>query len=198
MRNMLMAMTLMWATGVMAAPPATKPATLPATKPAPKQLLSLMNGSVKFLLPAGWIEASKAEDGKSGQYNSPDGLTTISFVVIPQEYPVPLKNDNLKEQMKTFVIKGLTAEFQKHDQEILYGPRSETDDRFYLRIHARIKDGDETLDQIHLYRAMGLDLLMYTAVVKTDQKDQAAAGHAVAVDMALSTVFGPADKKPGK
>ena len=178
----------------LAAPPATKPATKPAA--APKQRFSLMNGAVKFMVPAGWAESQKADDGKSAQYSSPDGVSTISIVVIPQEYPVPLKNDNLKEQMKTFVINGLRRPSSRsaiRRFSTAQGPKPMT---AFICIHARIKDGDETLDQLHLYRAAGLDLLMFTMVVKTDNKDEAAIAHTAGEDIALSTVLGVADKKP--
>jgi hypothetical protein len=89
----------------------------------------------------------------------------------------------------------MKKQFEERKVKMLYGPRSETDDRFLLRIRDREKEKDETLDQVHLYRAAGLDLLMVTTVVQTDKPEEATAFHTTGEDTCLSMVLGTADKK---
>jgi hypothetical protein len=197
---MLVALAVMMAGPALAAPPATspvKPSTRQSKEP-PKQRVSLMNGAVKFMVPEDWTEAERTEDGKNVTYQSPDGLCKMMIGVNPQQYAVPLHNDALREQLKGSIINGMKKYFQDNGVEVLYGPRSETDDRFYIRIHDTVKEGDEVMDEIHLYRPAGLDVLMVTTAVRKEKKDEAKPYHTVGEDTCLSMVLGPADKKPAK
>ena len=181
-----------------ASPPSIKPGSTPATKAAkapPKQKFSLMNGAVKFLVPDGWTESDRSDDEKNAHYHSPDQTATIFVGVVPQEYPLPQHNDAFREKMKTSIITAMATSFKDRGLEVLYGPKSETDDRFFIRLHDRVKEGDATLDEVHLYRAAGLDLLMVTTVVKTDSPDVAKPFHTIGEDTSLGMIVGRAEKK---
>jgi hypothetical protein len=173
--------------------PATKPASKPAAKP--KQKFTLMKGAVRFMVPADWTETNRTDDERNAQYNSPDGNATIMLGITPEEFPIPKDNARFLSQMKASLLASIKQHLQSNHLEILYGPKSETDDRFLLRIHERIKSGDDTLDQVHLYRAAGLDLLMVTTIVKTENKDEIRAFQTSGEDLCLSIVLGAADKK---
>jgi hypothetical protein len=186
---------------VIAAPPspATKPATRPAASrpapPPPKQKFSLMNGAIKFTVPEGWTESNRSDDGKNAQYHSPDDKAVMFVGIQSEQYPVPAHSESFKEMMKNQIITAMKKHQEETNVQALYGPKSETDDRFLLRIHDTIKEGHEVMDQIHLYRAGGLNLLMVTSVVKTDDKEEAKPYHKVGEETCLSMVVGPADKK---
>src|SRR5438045_3939972 len=134
--------------------------------------------------------ANRADDEKNAQYNSPDGTATIMVGVTPQEFPIPQQNEKFLMQMKKSLLDNIKQHLENNHIEVLYGPKSETDDRFLLRIHERIKVGDDTLDQVHLYRGAGLDLLMVTTIVKTENKDEIKAFQTSGEDLCLSIVLG--------
>src|SRR4051794_38857515 len=78
--------------------PATRPGTLatkPASKPTakPKKKFTLMNGAVRFMVPAEWTESNRTDDEKNAQYGSPDGIATIMVGVTPQDFPIPQHNE---------------------------------------------------------------------------------------------------------
>ncbi len=98
-------------------------------------------------------------------------------------------------QMKKSLLDNIKQHLENNHIEVLYGPKSETDDRFLLRIHERIKVGDDTLDQVHLYRGAGLDLLMVTTIVKSENKQEIQTLQTAGEDLCLSIVLGAADKK---
>jgi hypothetical protein len=182
------------------AAPTTRPsnsATKPATKPAakPKQRFTLMNGAIRFMVPMDWTESDRTDDEKNAKYNSPDGNASILVGITPQEFPIPQNNARFLMQMKAQLLAAIKQNLEANHMEALFGPKSETDDRFLLRIHEKIKSGHDTLDQVHLYRAAGLDLLMVTTVVKSENKDEIKAFHTMGEDLCLSMVLGAADKK---
>lgn len=183
-----------------AAPPTTRPSTTKATtKPAakPKQIIKILKGSVRMAVPADWTEASRQELPKGGAvltFTTPDEVAMVTVQVQPQEYPVPQKSVSFHDKVKNSIIADMKKAMLAKNQEILYGPRSETDDRFFQRIHTRVKDGHDTLDELHLFRAAGLDLLIVMCVVKADTPDAAAPYHTAAEDLCLSITVGAAEK----
>jgi len=190
-----------------AAPPATQPATRPvrpttaraaATKPAAKQRFALVNGAVKFMVPADWTEKERSSDDMTVTFSSPDGLATLYVHVKPQEYPIPQNNERFREMMKNNIIAAMKKQEEASHVTALYGPKSETDDRFLLRIHDTIREGHVIFDEVHLYRGAGLNLLTVMTAVKSDDKDVAKPYHKVGEETCLSIVQGAADRKPQK
>ena len=189
----------------LAAPPATSPTTKPvrpsttraaATKPVAKQRYALVNGAVKFMVPGDWKEKERGGDDMTVTFSSPDDRATLYVHVKPQEYPIPSDNARFREMMKNNIIAAMKQHEESTHVTALYGPKSETDDRFLLRIHDTIREGHVTFDEIHLYRGAGLNLLTVMTAVKTDDKDIAKPYHKVGEDTCLSIVQGPADRKP--
>jgi hypothetical protein len=154
-----------------------------------------MHGAVRFMIPGGYTESARNESDQNAQYDSPDGKVKIVVGVSPQEHGFPKDNDNLIGQMKTSLINGMKKTFQQNGEKVLYGPRSESDDRFLVRIHDRVVRNGETFDEVHTYRAAGLDLLMVLTQVKTADPKEAKPLQEIGEDVCLSIILGPADKK---
>jgi hypothetical protein len=172
------------------------PPTRPATqKSPPKQIVKTLKGSVRFAVPADWTESSRSEDGKTIGFSSPDEVASVSVQIVPQDYPLPQKSVAFHEKVKATLIKNIKAAMENQGQDITYGPRSETDDRFFQRIHTRAKQGDDTLDTLHLFRGAGLDLLVVNSIVKTDDPKLADKYHTMAEDISLSITVGSAEKE---
>jgi hypothetical protein len=190
------------ATLALAAPPTTSPTTKPTTqattKPLPKQRFALVNGAVKFMIPGDWTEKERGGDDMTVTFSSPDGRATMYVHVKPQEYPIPSDNARFREMMKNNIIEAMKKQEEATHVTAIYGPKSETDDRFLLRIHDTIREGHVTFDEVHLYRGAGLNLLTVMTAVKTDDKDVAKPYHKVGEDTCLSIVQGRADRKPEK
>ena len=184
------AIVLLACSTLCAAPPSSKPASQPA-----KQKFSLMNGAVRYLVPGGWKERDRSDDGRKAQYQSPDEKATMYVTVLPQEYPIPQHNLAFKEKMKTAILGAMKKKFEDQKTQMIYGPKAETDDRFLLRIADREKGEEGTLDEVHLYRAAGLDLLSVTTTVLAETPAEAKPFHTMGEDTCLSIVLGPADKK---
>ena len=178
-----------------AVPPASQPSTTQTAKSAPKQKFTLMNGAVRFLVPSAWTEQDRSDDGRKAIYRSPDEKATIYVNVLPQDYPIPQRNEGFREKMKASILTAMKKTFAEKKMQMLYGPQSETDDRFLLRIHDREKTDEGILDEVHLYRAAGLDLLSVTTVVHAETADEAKPYHVVGEDTCLGIVLGPAEKK---
>jgi hypothetical protein len=191
MRSPLLSIFLLAA---VAASPATRPTTKPASKPA-KTLHMLMHGGVRYLVPADWTESARSDNDAKAQYQSADGKIIVIVAVAQQDVAFPAHNDALIDKMKTSIINGMRAKYKESGYEILYGPRSETDDRFILRVHVRYKHEDDIMDEMHLYRSAGIDMFEVMTQVKTDQPDVAKQGHEKGEDISLSIILGKVDRK---
>jgi hypothetical protein len=178
---------------LVAAAPATKPTSRPVA--APKQRCTMMNGSVMFTVPADFKEAGRSDDEKQAVYESPDGQCRIQLIVSPQEMGFPTHNDRAIDKLKTVILNGIREQLKAQNCELLYGPRSETDDRFLLRIHVRYKHEGEVLDDVHTYRAAGIDIILVLTQVKGENNKDLKHWDAIGEDVCLSLQVGPAVKK---
>jgi hypothetical protein len=171
------------------------PASKPTSKPAQKTKYTLMHGAVRFLIPAEWKQTVHSDDDQHTQFQSPDGKCLIVVGVHPEDMGFPSHNESMIEQMKLSVIRGMKKRLQERGVQMLYGPRSETDTDFVLRIHTRYVDDKQTFDEMQTYRADGLDLFNVLTQAKTDNPAEAKSLFEVGDDVALSMILGPADKK---
>jgi hypothetical protein len=185
---------LVFVIAAIAAGPVTRPATKPTSRPA-KKLYTLMHGGVRFLVLADWTETMRSDNDAKAQYQSPDQKTNVIVAVAQQDYAFPTHNDALIEKMKATIINGMRAKYKENGYEILYGPRSETDDRFLLRIHVRYKHGDDVMDEMHTYSTAGIDMFTVMTQVKTDQPAEAKLGQEKGGDICLSIILGKTDRK---
>lgn len=178
---------------LVAAGPATKPTSRPAAPP--KERHTLMNGSVRYMVPAEFHETARSDDDSQGAYESADGKCVLLLIVSPQDMGFPTGNEKALDNLKTSILNGIRKQLKEKNLEVLYGPRSETDDRFLVRIHVRYKRDDEVLDEVHTYRAAGVDILMVLTQVKDQDPKAIKRWDAVGEDVCLSLVVGPALKK---
>lgn len=183
--------TMVLALGTISAGPASRP----TSKPAQKTRYTLMHGAVRFLIPAGWKQTVHNDNDQYSQFESPEGTCVLVVGVHPEDAGFPSRNESVVEQMKTAVIRGMKKRLQERGVQVLYGPRSETDSDFVLRIHTRYVDDKQPFDEMQTYRADGLDLLEVLTQAKTDNPAEAKSLFKVGDDVALGMILGPADKK---
>src|SRR4051812_12320288 len=85
----------------LAAGPATRPTTRPATTaPAVRVRDGLINGSVRFLVPADWNLISRADNGLSVVYRTADEVGTLSILITQQQEAIPLHDARVRAQMQ--------------------------------------------------------------------------------------------------
>jgi hypothetical protein len=177
----------------LAAGPTTKPAS--ATAPAARVRDGLVNGSVRFLIPADWDIVGRADDGFSVVYHTPDHLGVVSVLITQQKEAIPQHNAAVYAQMRKTILDWDNQDLKNRKVEVIDAPKVEPDDRFMLRVHERFKDGDHPLDVLHIYRGIGLNLVGVTVAASTEDKAQAKQVHEAAALLLMSVNLGAPDPK---
>ena len=174
----------------LAAVPATKPVTPPA-----RVRDGLVNGSIRFLVPAEWELADRGANGTSVGYRLPEEKGGVVMLVTQQKEGIPVNDARVRAQLIKFVLDNAAADLKARNKEVIDAPKVESDARFMAKIHERFKDGDTTIDAVHLYRAVGLNLVSVTASASTDDKAEAKVIHDAGALMLMSVTVGPPDPK---
>jgi hypothetical protein len=186
------------------AAPTTRPATRPgaATRPAgaadaqPGRVRdALANGTVRFLAPADWELAKRADDGLTAFYKAPGGGGLITMVVTPQKVAFPTGNPALKQQLAAQIMKALTADLQKRNVDVIEPPRLERDEAFVAKVVYRFRDEGRELRALHVYRGLGFNAISVTASIAATDAAEAKSIQDAASMMLLSATAGPKDPK---
>jgi hypothetical protein len=174
---------------------AATPTTRPATSAPARVRDGLINGSVRFLVPADWEIASRADNGMSVVYHTPDNVGTISILITQQREAIPQHDLRVRAQMQKTILGWDNDDLKKRNVEVIDAPKIEPDDRFMLRVHERFKDGDHPLDVLHIYRGIGLNLVGVTVAASTEDKAQAKSVHDAAALMLMSVSLAAPDPR---
>ena len=175
---------------------AAGPATRPATTAPLRVRDGLVNGAVRFLVPADWELISRTDNGFSVTYHTPDGIGAISILITQEQEAIPQHNALVRAQMQKAVLGWDNEDLQKRKVEVIDAPMVEPDDRFMLRVHERYKDEEQhPLDVIHIYRGIGLNLVGVMVAASTQDKAQAKKIHDSAALMLMSVNLGPPDPR---
>ena len=86
-------------------------------------------------------------------------------------------------------------DLKRRKVEVLDAPKVEVDERFMLRVHERFKEEGHTLDVVHLYRGIGLNLVGVMVAATTEDKAVAKQVHDAGALMLMSVSLGAADPK---
>lgn len=134
-----------------------------ATRPASKSVwLSLAAGEVRYTAPDGWDAVPLTDaDGLSAAFKGDEGNALITLHVTPQQQPIP-SSSAIAQSLGRQILKAIRADLEKSKAEILEEPKLERDPRFLVRIHDQIRLNGITSDRLHLYRAMGYNLVQTT------------------------------------
>jgi hypothetical protein len=135
----------------------------------------LDDGRVRYTPPDGWNLVSRQEDGLGAVYNTSDGIGVISILVQPQQESLrPEQSHNMALRMG----KEMRESAEKNHVEFLIPPRVQEDPRFMLKLHAQMRVPDRgVVDELHLFRAMGTNLVYVNATAQTDSEEAARAVH---------------------
>jgi hypothetical protein len=158
--------------------------TLPAqvTRPsatAPARDVQLDGGRVRIALPDGWERTGEPDPNGLKlvlQKSQGPGLIAINIdqqqdVVVPEH----------ARKMARAIDEQIRANAQTNHVELLYGPKLEVDPRFFLKINTRMNVPDRGIvDETHIYRVMGLNLVYLNVTTDSDSEDEARAVRQIA------------------
>jgi hypothetical protein len=154
----------------------------------------LVNGSVRFLVPTDWEVASRTENGLGVGYRPPGGHHSVAMLITQQREAMP-NTPAIRQQMIKAVLAWNDENLKTRKVEILDPPKVEPDPMLMLRVHERFREGDATVDAVHLYRPLGLNLINVTVTAHTDDPAEAKVLHDAGAKLLLSVTLGPPDKK---
>jgi hypothetical protein len=167
--------------------------TSPTTKPV---WLSLAEGEIRYTAPDGWNAVPLTHpDGLSAAFKNPDGDAVITFHVTLQQQPIP-HTPAVAQSLGKQILKAIRTDLENSKAEILDEPRLQRDPRFLIRIHDRIRLNGITSERLHLYRAMGYNLVQTTIDVDNQTPDQAKTAFAVGEQLLDGAVIGKREIKP--
>ena len=129
-----------------------------------------MGGDIVFVPPAGWKLDGKTDNGRLAKYSRSDPLAALVVNVDPQQDELP---DSAAAQIGQMLCKKIRDNAAAGQFELLTQPRTEPDDRFFLRIHHRFAHEAQTADELQIYRVMGKNLVAVAVTVFTDTTEQA-------------------------
>src|SRR5690242_5977654 len=103
-------------------------AAAPTTTTAPFSLEPLVGGALRYQPPQGWDVVDKAD--RLARYRLPDetGFLEIAVDLLPSAV-----RKSAAQQMAMQIGKAIREQVKKDGNELVYGPRVEEDDRFFLK-----------------------------------------------------------------
>lgn len=165
----------------LASPPTSAPTTAQTGNDA-----TLCHGIVHYTVPAGWKLRGKAADDLSAHYNSPNGKSILSVVVVPLKQRI---SDAMIEQIAPSLTKKILADAQKDGAEVLTAPHEEHDDRFAVKLLDRTRKDGHTIDRLHLYRREASMLLSVVCRVTAETHELAEPVHKVAEQLLMDVTL---------
>jgi hypothetical protein len=176
-----------------------KPATRPTTRAAASQPArvrdSLVNGSVRYLIPKDWELVQKAENGMQASYTLPDGQGVASLLITQQETGVPHTNSRLRQQLVKYLLDKVAEDIKNRGADVVEAAKVEKDERFMARVRVRFRDSGEMLDVVHLFRGVGINLVNVTVAANSEDPAEGKEIHDAGALMLLSVTTGPPDRK---
>lgn len=141
----------------------TQPSSQPATAPAERQILA--HGLISYAPPSGWQRLGTGENPNAAMYRSPDQTATILIINTPQEAPL---TESLRLKLSQAIARKIREDLQSQGHQSIMPPRLEEDADLYLCIHDQFRAENRDTDRLHLYRVMGMNLLMVSVSTWAD------------------------------
>jgi len=159
---------------------ATAPSSRPATAPTERQFLA--HGTISYSPPTGWQRQGDGGNPSAAIFRNSDQAATILIINTPQEVAL---TDSIRQKLAQAIGKKIRDDLKSNGYESVLPPRIDEDPDLFLRIHDRFRAGDHEIDRLHLYRSIGLNLLMISVSTWSDS----AQSNAEAFDIARQTLL---------
>jgi hypothetical protein len=148
------------------------------TKPATTQAVTepLVGGALRYAPPAGWaLDGEKSDKLVRYRLGEKTGFLEIAVDALPVAV-----GPTEAGQMAMQVGKAIREQAKNEGSELLYGPRAEKDERFWLVLHDRMKlKTGETMDRKQMLRVFGVYVVRIAATGLTDSQEEAKKIHQV-------------------
>lgn len=143
------------------------------TAPADGEVIQLDAGRLRLTIPDGWKRVPRDEDdkGMSAVFQRIEGPGLMSVSVDTQEDVVVEEH---ARKMAKSIGEQIREAAKTNGVTLLYGPKLEPDSRFLLKINTRMDVPERgVVDETHLYRVMGLNLVYLNVTSDTESEDEA-------------------------
>lgn len=164
-----------------AQPSASAVATAPAaTQPVPIESMEpIADGTIRFVPPAGWELVGRSPDNLAVTYKASDAPeAALTLTIIPQTQTI---QPTAREQMGLIIGKGIREAAKQHGHALVYGPRVEPDERYFLKVRDVMSVGQGKLaDRVQMYRIVGLNLVHVACTAQVEARELSAPVHAAA------------------
>jgi hypothetical protein len=143
----------------------------PASKPAPGVDTSIAGDQIHFPAPPAdqWsaIKPDPAADAITFINQGRDGQ--IQMQLLPKDASV---DSDIAMNVAVAVVKQLKATHEQNHDLVVLQPKIIKDRRFAFCIHEKFKVGDNVMDRLHIYKAVGPRVLLLTAnsLAKDEEK----------------------------
>lgn len=131
-------------------------------------------GRVRVALPAEWTQTGDPDPkGLKATLKFEKGAGAVGISVdFQQDTVVP---EHARRMAKS-IGDQIRAAAKSSNTELLYGPRVEDDKRFFLKINTRMNVPDRGIvDESHIYRVMGSELVYFNVTIDSSSIDEARA-----------------------
>jgi hypothetical protein len=159
------------------------PATAPTTAASqPARLEPLVGGALRYEAPSEPWKLSDQPQDRFVRYVTEDSQ---GFLEVAVDDFAGL-NETQKQSYVFRLGKALKEQAQKENATLLYGPRAEKDDRFYLKVHDRRKtQSGHIVDRIQIFRTFGTYIVRVaaTALASSEDDPQIKQVHSVGEDL---------------
>jgi len=173
-------------------------ASAQTTRPATTKHVwaTLAAGEIRYTEPPNWrsIPLTNAEDMRAS-YKNEAGNAVVTINVTPQQQPIP-NTPIAAQSLGRQIVKAIRADLEKSGAEIIEPPKLERDERFFVRIRDKISLNGITSDRLHLYRALGYNLVMVSVDADNQSSDEVKAAYGVGEEVLDGTLLGKREKKP--
>jgi hypothetical protein len=134
-------------------------AAAPASRPVLDQ--TLLNGQYHLASPPApeWTAVNPNPAAESITFLNTKRDGAIQIALLPKDANV---DPDISGSVAVAIIKELKRQRAAKHSVIVMQPMIEHDRRFAIVIHEKFKEGDETCDQLHVYKSVGPRVLMLT------------------------------------
>ena len=163
----------------------------------PTDFRGLADGEVRFTPPSDteWETLPADPAGRMASYQHKDGYAVLAIGTNEQKSPIP-NNAETRYQLGAQMAKAIRADLERSGAEILQLPRLQRGDPFVITIRDRMRQDGVTTDRLHLYRAMGYQLVRVSARVADQDPKVVDQVFETAQKLIAGAVIGKRDRKP--
>ncbi len=152
------------------------------SKPATTQAVNepLVGGALRYAPPEGWeLVGEKTDKLVRYRLGEKQGFLEIAVDALPVAV-----GPTEAQQMAMQVGKAIREQAKNENSKLLYGPRAEKDERFWLVLHDRMKlKTGETTDRLQIFRVFGVYVVRIAATGLTESEEEAKKIHQVGVEL---------------